>query len=131
MQPRRAALAWIALGHAGMAAWVSDARLTLDPDRAILFEGWPIHLRVGLWLASALVVALGAANPRWETVAFAAAVVMPIERSIGHLWSWGHHLIPGTPPGDPLGWGPALLWLSIAALTIQIARATRLPREDA
>ena len=128
MQPRRAALAWIALGHAGMAAWVSDARLTLDPDRAILFEGWPIEVRTGLWVASALIVALGALRPRLETVAFAVAVMMPIERAVGHAWSWGHHIIPGTPPGDPLGWGPALLWLSVAALTTQVARATRRPK---
>src|SRR5574343_210073 len=98
MQPRRAALAWIALGHAGMAAWTTDARLT---------------------------IALGALWPRAETVAYTIAVLMPIERAAGHLWSWAHHLIPGHPPGDPLGWGPALLWASYGALIMLNARSTQ------
>lgn len=124
MQPRRAALAWIALGHAGMAAWTTDARLTLDPERAILWE-WPLHLRVTLWAVTGLIIALGALWPRAETVAYTIAVLMPIERAAGHLWSWAHHLIPGHPPGDPLGWGPALLWASYGALIVLIARSTQ------
>ena len=111
--PRRWALLWVALGHVGMAAWVSDPRLTVDPDRAILWEGWPIGLRVALWLIAATIVLAGALRPRWESVAFAAAMVMPIERAAGYLWSWVHHLLPGAPPGDQLGWGPALVWASI------------------
>ena len=91
-----------------MAAWVSDPRLTLDPDRAILFESMPIPVRVALWASAALVV----------------AVVMPLERAAGHAWSWAHHLIPGGPPGDRLGWGPALLWLSVAAPIILVGRST-------
>ena len=127
--PRRWALLWIALGHVGMAAWVSDPRLTLDPDRAILFEAMPIPVRVALWASAALTVAVGALWPRWESVAFGAAMVMPIERAAGHLWSWAHYIMPGYPPGDRLGWGPALLWLSVAALIALVGRSTI--REDA
>ena len=127
--PRRWALLWIALGHVGMAAWVSDPRLNLDPGRAILFEAMPIPVRVALWASAALTVAAGALWPRWESVAFGAAMVMPIERAAGHLWSWAHHLLPGAPPGDPLGWGPALVWLSVAALIALVGRSTS--REDA
>ena len=127
--PRRWALLWVALGHVGMAAWVSDPRLTVDPDRAILWEGWPIGLRVALWLIAATIVLAGALRPRWESIAFAAAMVMPIERAAGYLWSWVHHLLPGAPPGDQLGWGPALVWASIAALIALVGRSTN--REDA
>ena len=127
--PRRWALLWVALGHVGMAAWVSDPRLTVDPDRAILWEGWPIGLRVALWLIAATIVLAGALRPRWESIAFAAAMVMPIERAAGYLWSWVHHLLPGAPPGDQFGWGPALVWASIAALIALVGRSTN--REDA
>lgn len=127
--PRRWALLWVALGHAGMAAWVSDPRLTVDPDRAILWEGWPIGLRVALWLIAATIVLAGALRPRWESIAFAAAMVMPIERAAGYLWSWVHHLLPGAPPGDQLGWGPALVWASIAALIAIVGRSST--REEA
>ena len=127
--PRRWALLWVALGHVGMAAWVSDPRLTVDPDRAILWEGWPIGLRVALWLIAATIVLAGALRPRWESIAFAAAMVMPIERAAGYLWSWIHHLLPGAPPGDQLGWGPALVWASIAALIALVGRSST--REEA
>ena len=127
--PRRWALLWVALGHVGMAAWASDPRIAVNPDRAILWEGWPIGIRVTLWLIAATIVLAGALRPRWESVAFAAAMVMPIERAAGHLWSWVHHLLPGAPPGDPLGWGPALVWLSVAALIALVGRSTI--REDA
>ena len=127
--PRRWALLWVALGHVGMAAWVSDPRLTVDPDRAILWEGWPIGLRVALWLIAATIVLAGALRPRWESIAFAAAMVMPIERAAGYLWSWVHHLLPGAPPGDQLGWGPALVWASIAALIALVGRSST--REEA
>ena len=126
---RRWALLWIAAGHVGMAAWVSDPRLTLDPDRAILFEAMPIPVRVALWASAALTVAIGALCPRWESVAFGAAMIMPIERAAGHLWSWVHHLLPGAPPGDPLGWGLALVWACTAALIALVGRSTN--REDA
>ena len=122
--PRRWALLWVALGHVGMAAWVSDPRLTLDPGRAILFEAMPIPVRVALWASAALAVTIGALWPRMETAAYVVAVVMPLERAAGHAWSWAHHLIPGGPPGDRLGWGPALLWLSVAALIILVGRST-------
>ena len=126
---RRWALLWIAAGHIGMAAWVSDPRITVNPDRAILWEGWPIGLRVTLWLVAAAIVLVGALRPRWESIAFGAAMVMPIERSAGYLWSWVHHLLPGAPPGDQLGWGPALVWACIAALIALVGRSTN--REDA
>ena len=125
--PRRWALLWVALGHVGMAAWVSDPRLALDPDRAILWEAWPLMLRTCLWVLSAVVVAFGAWRPRWETVAFAVAMVMPIERAVGHLWSWAHHLIPGSPPGDPTGWGPAVVWVSVAALIALMGKSSTPP----
>ena len=112
-----------------MAAWVSDPRLTLDPGRAILFEAMPIPVRVALWASAALIVAVGALCPRWEPLAFAAAMVMPIERAAGHLWSWAHHIMPGHPPGDPLGFGPAVVWASTAALIALVGRSTS--REDA
>ena len=127
--PRRWALLWVALGHVGVAAWVSDPRLTVDPDRAILWEGWPIGLRVALWLIAATIVLAGALRPRWESIAFAAAMVMPIERAAGYLWSWVHHLLPGAPPGDQLGWGPALVWASSAALIALVGRSST--REEA
>ena len=126
---RRWALLWIAAGHIGMAAWVLDPRITVNPDRAILWEGWPIGLRVTLWLVAATIVLVGALRPRWESIAFGAAMVMPIERAAGYLWSWVHHLLPGAPPGDQLGWGPALVWASIAALIALVGRSST--REDA
>ena len=120
---RRWALLWVALGHLGMAAWVSDPRLTINPDRAILWESWPVHLRVSLWVLSALIVITGACWPRWESVAFGAAMIMPIERAAGHLWSWAHHIMPGHPPGDPIGFGPAVVWASTAALIALVGRS--------
>ena len=130
MTLRRWALLWVSAGHLGMAAWVSDPRLTIDPDRAILREAWPLMLRTCLWALSAAVVAFGAWRPRWETVAFTVAMVMPIERAVGHMWSWVQHLIPGSPPGDPSGWGPAVVWASVAALIALMGKSST-PREDA
>ena len=126
---RRWALLWIAAGHIGMAAWVSDPRIAANPDRAILWEGWPIGLRVTLWLIAATIALAGACWSRWESIAFAAAMVMPIERAAGYLWSWVHHLLPGAPPGDQLSWGPALVWASTAALIALVGRSSN--REDA
>ena len=129
MTARRWALLWVAAGQMGMAAWISDPRLAIDPDRAILWESWPVHLRVALWVASAAIVAAGAYWSRWESIAFAVAMIMPIERAAGHLWSWVHHLIPGHPPGDALGFGPAIVWAATAALIALVGRSTS--REDA
>ena len=127
LTPRRWALLWVALGHVGMAAWVSDPRLALDPDRAILWEAWPADLRAALWLIMGALVLVGAFSRRLEVSAFALTVIMPFERAIGHLWSWWQWIIPEDPGGDPRGLALALVWLSFAGFIGLGATIVHLP----
>lgn len=115
---RRTGLLVIALIHLAMAAWIMDpaAVRPFDPDRAILWEGMPPPVRATLWAAAGLLVLAGAVRVEWETAAYAVAVVMPLERAIGHLWSWGQWWVPGTPGGHAFGWAAALVWIGFAQL---------------
>ena len=105
----------IAVFHVGWGVMVAlDVR---PPDRgaAVLYEWLPMSLRVWLWLSIAATVAV-LAWTRWQSAAWALAILMPTERALGHLWSACMWLIPGAPPGSPLALGWLLVWSSIACV---------------
>lgn len=118
-------LLWISIMHLGMAWWVLNPA-SIVPDKAILFELLPIGHRSAAWAAGGLIGLLGVAAPRLSVIGWTAVIIMPVERAIGHLWSWIAHFIPGNPPGDQYGGGITLFWAGLAALILINAR-----REDA
>ena len=127
--PRATALLWLSLLHFAMAARVSD--YAIIPEHGVLFEMIPSHWRVVMWLTCGAVALLGATFRRWQTAGFVAAVAMPIERSLGYLWSWGETFYPAPPPGNPEGYLDALVWLMIVFLILTITRMGRPHRGDA
>lgn len=123
--PRRAALFLLSLMSLGMAASVTDPTFIFNPDLAVLHEALPVWARFTMWGLASLLAMAGAVWPKWDTWAFAAAVVMPFERALGHAWAWGAYLVPGAPGGDRLGWARVLVWGSFAALVVLMARVSR------
>lgn len=117
--PRRWALVLVAVLHLTMATTVPYDRI--DPVLARLHEMLPGELRVLLWVLGALIAAAGAIRPGLERAAFVAAVLMPAERALSHLWSWSAWIIPGVPAGDPHGWQGAIVWAVLAGLVMILA----------
>lgn len=91
----------LAVLWAGVAAQVAAAHAPYDVDAAVLHERIPLGWRVGLWLASALIMAaaacIGTRDPRVQRIGWAAALVMPTERAVGYLWS----VVMVSDPGPP------------------------------
>lgn len=71
----------------------------IDPGRAVLYEVWPLWLRVTAWCATGTAGLVAALWPRWQDAGWWALLVMPAERVISYIWSLAHSLIPGWPPG--------------------------------
>lgn len=121
--PRRVGLLVLAVLHVAMAGSIPAD--VIDPDLSLLHHWLPGGVRVGLWLTAAALAASGAVSRRWTTAGYVAAVLMPVERAVSHLWSWLAWLLPGTPPGDRYGWTAAVVWACIAALISVLAGAAR------
>ena len=111
--PRRLTLFVVAVLSLAVAATVPT-----DLDRGLLHQQIPDAARIILWCAAGGVCLLGALRHRCQTAGFVAAVVMPVERSISHLWSWVSWALPGPPPGEPAGLAWAVIWASLVALII-------------
>lgn len=99
-----------------------------DRDAALLHTLLPLEVRIGAWLTTGT-LAVSLAWTRWQWVAAAAAILMPIERAISHTWAWLMYLVPGGPSGQGGSWALALQWGAWSALIMCIARWAEVPRE--
>ena len=107
----------LAVRWAGGAAQVAATHAPYDVAVAVLHERIPLAWRVGLWLASALIMAaaavIGTRDPRAQRIGWAAALFMPAERAFGYAWSVVMVGVPGPPPGGHSAASPA--WSSGAS----------------
>ena len=85
------------------------------PARAVLYEVWPVDLRVWLWLALGLTAVILAWTP-WRRYGWIAVVVMPAQRLLSHAWSLWHYLAPGWPPGMPRPPTPSTGLITVALI---------------
>ena len=109
----------------GVAAQVAATNAPYDVDAAVLHERIPLGWRVGLWLASALVMAgaalAGTRDPRVQRIGWAAALVMPAERAFGYLWSVVMVGVPGPPPGSLGSLAGLVEWCVVTAIVYTLA----------
>ena len=99
----------------GISVW--SEYLWDDPDRAVPYQGLPIEVRVSMWVATGVASIIAGLGPkRWQRKGFAAAVIMPTERAVSHMWSWFMWVIPGGPPGDGFGWATSIHWALLVLL---------------
>ena len=115
----------LAVLWAGVAAQVAATRAPYDADVAVLHERIPLAWRVGLWLASALVMAaaavIGTRDPRVQRIGWAAALLMPAERALGYLWSVVMVGVPGPPPGSLGSLAGLTEWCVVTAIVYLLA----------
>lgn len=124
MTRRRPALLLISV------AWVCHGVTILhqpgwrDPGEAILFELWPLWLRIGIWLVCGLagIILAAAVNPRAEALGFAFAVIPPTLRVVSYGWSVLMWVIPGAPGGEWASVFYGAYWSAILALIYRLAR---------
>lgn len=115
----------LAVLWAGVAAQVAAAHAPYDVDAAVLHERIPLGWQVGLWLASALIMAaaacIGTRDPRVQRIGWAAALVMPTERAVGYLWSVVMVSDPGPPPGSLGSLAGLTEWCVVTAIVYLLA----------
>lgn len=124
MTRRRTALLLISV------AWVCHGVTILhqpgwrDPGEAILFEMWPLWLRIGIWLVCGLagIVLAASANHRAEALGFALAVIPPTLRVVSYGWSVLMWVIPGAPGGEWASAAYATYWVAVLLLAYWVAR---------
>lgn len=112
------------------AAWISHGFTIMhNPgprvmDQAIIYENWPLQLRVLIWVLAG-VLALGlAANgtARAQALGWALAIVPPTIRVVSYLWSVLMWLIPGAPGGEPLSLAYVGFWGSLVGIVWLVSR---------
>lgn len=109
-------LLWVAMGLV-----VGTGDSPIDPDRAIIYEGLPLWLRVATWIVTGLVAIL--ALPvrelrRWSTPAL---TIMVVEKIVGYAAATLALLIPGYPPGYAAASSSLGAWLIIGGIIYLIA----------
>ena len=95
-----------------------------DLDEAIIFEVWPLWVRIGIWLVCGLagVLLALARRPRAESLGWALAVVPPLIRLVGYGWSVAAWIIPGAPGGEPAALAYGAYWSALLVLVWWLAR---------
>lgn len=128
--PRASALLWLAVLQ-----FVMAARLPYSPavvaDQGVIFEAIPLLWRSVMWTVCGVVAFAGAWWRRFQTAGFVAAVLMPVERFFGYVWSWGESINPAPPPGRSDAILDAMMWLVIIFLIINVTKLGRPHRGDA
>ena len=118
-------LLMLAVLWVGVAAQVAATHAPYDVADAVLHERIPTGWRVGLWLASALVMAVaavaGTRDPRAQRIGWAAALIMPAERAVGYLWSVVMIGVPGPPPGAVSSLAGLAEWCVVTAIVYTLA----------
>ena len=112
-------IAWLA--H-GVTIWHQPGYL--DADEAIIFELWPLWLRIGIWLVCGLGGALLAVSrrARAEPWGWALAVIFPAVRVVSYAWSFAMWVIPGAPGGEWVSAAYAAYWVAMLLLAYGVAR---------
>ena len=112
-------IAWLA--H-GITIWHQPGYR--DLDEAIIFELWPLALRIGIWLVcgTAGIILAITRRPHAESLGFALAVVPPLIRLIGYVWSVAAWIIPGEPCGAPAALAYGAYWSALLVLVWWLAR---------
>ena len=118
-------LLMLAVLWVGVAAQVAATRAPYDVADAVLHERIPTEWRVGLWLASAIIMAAaavaGTRDPRAQRIGWAAALFMPAERAFGYLWSVTMIGVPGPPPGAVSSLAGLAEWCVVTAIVYTLA----------
>ena len=118
-------LLMLAVLWVGVAAQIAATRTPYDTEAAVLHERIPLGWRVGLWLASALIMAAaalaGTRDPRAQRIGWAAALFMPAERAFGFAWSVIMIGVPGPPPGAVSSLAGLAEWCVVTAIVYTIA----------
>ena len=118
-------LLMLAVLWVGVAAQVAATRAPYDVADAVLHERIPTEWRVGLWLACAIIMAAaavaGTRDPRAQRIGWAAALFMPAERAVGHLWSVVMVGVPGPPPGSLGSLAGLVEWAVVTAIVYLLA----------
>ena len=102
------------LGYAASTLAVSSS--DIDPGDAILFELFPVPVRAAMWTVTGLVAVLCAPSRRWQKLGWVAAMVMPMEHTVGHVWSAVMYYLPGYPPGLIIAPAEMAVWAAISGL---------------
>lgn len=109
----------------GAAAKVAVTGTPYDTGAAVLHERIPTEWRVGMWLASAIVMGAaavaGTRYPLAQRIGWAAALVMPAERAFGYLWSVVMVGVPGDPPGSLGSLAGLVEWCVVTAVVYLLA----------
>lgn len=77
--------------------------------------------RMLLWLAVAAVAVVTAPSERWSNLGLALLAAPPAIHLLSYLWAWLMALIPGPPPGDPIGWYRAAFHAAMLALVVLLS----------
>ena len=122
---RGGVLALLSVLWIGAAAQVIASHEPYDPARAVLHERIPAGIRVGLWVATAVVMLAGAfagrTRPWAQRVGYGAALVMPAERALGYGWSLFMWAVPGPPPGALASLAGLGQWVVVTAIVYVVA----------
>ena len=136
MTRRRTALLLISVAWVCHGVTILHQPGHLDADEAIIFELWPLWLRISIWLVCGLAGVLLAVSrrARAESWGWALAVIPPAQRVVAYLWSLAMWVIPGAPGGEWVSVFYAVYWTAILALIYRLARWPELdaaPKEAA
>jgi len=82
----------------------------------------PPAVTAALWIISGLLAIALAPLPKASNIGLFLLVIQPGLRFFSYLWAWIADLWPGPPPGDPLGWYSASVWLAVIAWVLHISR---------
>lgn len=118
-------LLMLAVLWVGVAAQIAATRTPYDVADAVLHERIPTEWRVGLWLASAIIMAaaavIGTRDPRAQRIGWAVALLLPAERAAGYLWSVVMVGVPGPPPGSLGSLAGLVEWCVVTAVVYLVA----------
>lgn len=101
----------------GVGALVST---TPDPP-SVLHAVLTPWARAALWMATAAVAAFTAPFQRVSNTGLGVLILAPALHLLSYLWAWLMELIPGPPPGDPLGWYSAAFYFMLVMFVILLS----------
>lgn len=121
---RQGALLILALAYVGQSTMMFHNPGLLIHDQAILYEWWPLWVRLGLWIIPALLMAVTAVshNVMHQVVGWQAAIIPVLVHLASHLWSLLMWIIPGAPGGSLLSVSYITWWSAIGGLVLFLSR---------
>lgn len=111
---------------AGMLWCLIGLRSLTGPEAAatpsVFHQTFPADLTAGLWIVTGIAAIVLAPFKHASELGLFLLVIQPGLRVASFGWAWLADLIPGPPPGDPLGWYSACVWLGVVAWVGHISR---------